>query len=247
MKLLICGCLTTLLFTPPAADGSTIILTDFTGSGENVVLTASFQPMISGSGLVRIGYFLDFVPLRLDCSQVSPSGIFSYINTNFVPLGEGLPGLGTPSTQPGFYTRTVGGIPQSGRLFGAITGVAPTAAPPNTLDPGNGVPAGSRFFLLIFDQATMGSSTQMGIFSATTWLMPSNPSVNATIATPAIDTYAEVFVGSLGSLVLSPGCPEPGTATLTFAAAGALLARRRVHRAKRHSWPVLSQSVSMSA
>ncbi len=246
MKLLICSLLGTLLVTR-TADASVIILTDFTGSEGNVVVTSSGQLMPNGSGLVRIGYFLDFDPLRLDCSHVSPSGIFSYINSNFVPLGEGLPGLGTPSTQPGFYTRTVGGIPQSGRLFGAITGVTPTAAPPNTLDPGNGVPAGSRFFLLIFDQATMGSSTQMGIFSATTWLMPSNPSVNATIATPAIDTYAEVFVGSLGSLVLSPGCPEPGTATLTLAAAGALLARRRVHRAKRHSWPVLSQRVSMSA
>lgn len=222
----------TLLLTR-AADASTITVRDFTGSGatfqQNVVMTSSGQLMPDGSGLVRIGYFLDFDSLKpgfFANFACSPGPLLSYINSNFVPLAESLPGLGTPSTQPGFYTRTVGGITQSGRLFGAITGVTPTTAPPNTLDPG-GVPGGSRLFLLIFNQATPETSTDFGLYSATTWLMPSNPSFNIPLATPAVDTYPEVFLGNLGPLALSVCIPEPGTATLSIAAAGMLLARRR--------------------
>ena len=231
MKILICCCVTLLLTR--AADASTITLRDFTGSGatfqQNVVMTSSGQLMPDGSGLVRIGYFLNFDPLdpgffaRLACP---PGPLLSYINSNFVPLGEGSPALGSVVGLPlGFTTRTVNGISQPGRLFGTITGVTPTAAPPNTLEPG-GVPAGSRLFLLIFDQATPGMSTAFGLYSATTWLMPSNPSFNFPLATPAVDTYPEVFLGNLG-LTLSVCIPEPGTATLSLAAAGAWLSRRR--------------------
>jgi hypothetical protein len=239
-------CLLVLLLFFSPARATLVYLADFSGGGEAPVRLINGQSVPNGTGLVRVGYFLNFdAPEFASSLQIAfcppPSGpqgkpgwhdLVNLINTSFVPLGEGQAGLGTVIIQPGFATRTINGFSQPSRLTGAIADVAVSPAPPHTLDPGHGVPAGSRLFLMIFDGPAMESSTQMGLYSATSWVMPANPTVNRALLTTDIDAPEEIYIGSsahqdnLDPLVLGICIPEPDGAVLFLIIAALWLARR---------------------
>src|SRR5436190_1447657 len=76
------------------ADASSILITDSLGSGatfqENVVRKTSGEFMPTGSGLVRIGYFLNFDPQNPELAAGSacpPDFLLPYVAANFVPIG----------------------------------------------------------------------------------------------------------------------------------------------------------------
>jgi hypothetical protein len=219
---------------------STITVSDFSGVGatfaENVVTLGDGTKLASGSGSVRLGFFPTMTPSEVGTlfrSFTTPQQVANGIQTNFVPLGEGLdPDLGAPggtggASPPRFATRAINGVAGvTGRLAGSVINVTPV---PGAWNPANitGVPAGTRLYMLIYDAAVALNSNQFGIFSADTWLMPSDTLVNPTLNTVDVGA-SEVFLGSsaAGSLRLSV-VPEPSASLMAVLASLGLVARRR--------------------
>jgi len=101
---------------------------------------------------------------------------------------------------------------------------------PNAFTEG-GVNRGTRLFLLVYDDPVESNSSELGIFSADTWIVPTTTSTIMSLPLVAIDNDDEVFVGDRGSLILSPGlfpwCPEPSSSLMSLLAGIAMIARRR--------------------
>ena len=227
---------------------SNITLSDFSGSGatfgQNVINSSGGQ-LLSGTPLVRIGYFSNFSAADNAAGSAfrtalngDRTAIGTLLTSRFVPLGEGLDAdLGpvpASTARPRVATRTgtingVAGLP--GRLQGGVANVVPTGAPANSFDAGNitGVPGGTRLFVLVYDGADFAGSSELAVFSAdgaATWLMPTANASSTTLNTTLIDTELEIFRGSQGSIRLAPIIPEPSSSLLGLIGLG-LIARRR--------------------
>ncbi len=221
----------------PSLRAVNVSVMDFMSGRETVILRSTGELMPNGA-LVRLGYFSGFGTTWPEAALHGilggdPAEALGFINDYFVPLGEGGPGLGTtsPGSYPAFRIRTINGSPMPGRLTGFVSNVTSVSAPPNE-EVSGGVPAGSRLFMIVGDGPTPEMSTEFGIFSATTWLMPAVPMNSMVLNTVQVDTTEEVYRGMLSgggnafALHLTPVIPEPGVSALAVAA-GALLARRR--------------------
>lgn len=223
-----------------SAQAYTITVSDFSGSGatfsENVIMTSQGVKLPTGSGRVRLGFFPTLTPTQVGTlfSNTDKDTVFSNITTNFVPLGEGLDAdLGGPGgtgggAPPRFATRTVNGVTGvTGRLAGSVVNVVPVAT---AFNPANitGVQGGTRLYMLVYDGVDKSTTNQVGIFSADTWLAPSDNLVNPTLNTVDVGP-SEIFLGSVGSLRLAPltVIPEPSTSLMALLAGMGLIARRR--------------------
>lgn len=225
---------------PLAANASTITVSDFSGTSvanlqQNIVKTSNGNNVATGGAKIRLGFFpTTAVSAVADLVRGTKQEVYSNLLTKFVPLGEGLDGdLGSPggtggAAPPRFANRAIFGTQYTGRIAGSVVGVTP--APAATVwDSGNitGVPAGTRIFMLIYNNADPNLATEFGVFSADTWLMPSDNLSNPTFTTVDVNSTTEVFKGSLGSLVLSAFVPEPSTSMMALLAGLGLVARRR--------------------
>lgn len=121
---------------------------------------------------------------------------------------------------------------------GSVTDVSGT--------PGSGQNASyfdnKQVYLVVFNGTTIAGSTQMGVFTSTSWTFPTNAGgLGDSITYDTSTTYNVTDVGNAGSvsntggpnssgtLQLAAGVPEPSTLATLFGATGflALLRRRR--------------------
>jgi hypothetical protein len=225
----------------PMAVASNISLSDFSGSGatftENVIRTSGGSALANGAARIRIGFFAGGLSSEVAAALGNTSqraDVLSAISNNFVPLGEGVAaplGTQTVAAGPRIGQRTVNTVSQAGRLLGQVTGVTPTGDAANSFNPGNvtGVGAGTRLYVLIYDNADISLATELGIFSATSWTMPANNLSNLTMNTVDVNTPAELIRGRSGSLILAgfPVIPEPSTGIMALIAGLGLISRRR--------------------
>ena len=150
--------------------------------------------------------------------------IADYIAANFVPIGTG----STYGTAAYTYTNVAsGGKTVTGNIT-SITFVNATVAAPAGSVQSTGLVAGTKIFAILSDVSTLSSATELGVVSATTWNSPSatSPSMNINLGT--VDTQAEIYRGSVGSIVLGGfAVPEPAVSALFLLGAAVGLRRRR--------------------
>lgn len=198
------------------------------------------QPLMVSNASAQIGYFIGFTDSaqqRAALADPTP-GIRTYIGENFVPIGAptsplwgdlGQPaanygGQGTvdvASTGTPAYVTVTGSVNNSALLF--------SGSAANTFD-GTGVPRGSRIFLLVWDNEDPSAAGELGIYSATSWTVPTTTSTTMSAPLASVDNASgayEVYRGALGSLVLGPIVPEPSTGLLALIAGCGLISRRR--------------------
>lgn len=222
----------------------TISVADSSAPLSNPLLSSGGSLLENGSALIRIGYFKGFTTagqntaLRTALGNLSTKEtVYSAIQTSFVPLGEGLDSdLGSipaAGSQPRLATRTINGVTgQTGRLIGGIANINPNSDAEASFPTGpnpviTGVPAGTRIFMIAYNTLDPNTATEIGIYSATTWTMPSSASASLQLNTTAIDENAEVLHGRIGSLHLGGFVPEPSTSLMALLAGMGLIARRR--------------------
>jgi hypothetical protein len=97
----------------------------------------------------------------------------------------------------------------------------------------SGVPLNTRLYLLVTDPAAgdfFGGFSEIGIFSASTWLAGPGLTTNEFLSLSQVDSPEEIFQGSLaseGSLRLAVAAPEPGGIALIAATTLFCILRRR--------------------
>jgi len=175
---------------------------------------------ISTTAWIRVGFFVGGDTAGL--SEASDA-VLATIQSKFVPIGE--------STSAAGYGTVAGNSlafnPANSSLQGAVNDVTFGSGTANTVVTGN-IARGTRLYLLIYDQKV--NPTELGIFSATNWTVPTSTLVNtANLTLTGVDTAGEVFRGTLGSLVLAPitVVPEPTTSVMALLAGLGLISRRR--------------------
>jgi hypothetical protein len=196
-----------------------------TAAGENSNVLATV-----GSRAV-VGFFRGFVDDETTRTALSGTGtaLTNYIQTNFVPLGSPA-AVGDATGFGATSTVAVGLVSGATSVSGGVTGASLVFASgtANAFSPG-GVNRGTRMFLLVYDAPTSAEATQLGIFSATNWTVPTTTSSIMSMTLNSIDSQAEVFRGKLGSLILAPinPVPEASSSALALLAGLGLMSRRR--------------------
>ncbi len=156
-------------------------------------------------------------------TAVDRTRIADYITNNFVPIGTG----GTYGTSAYTYTdvtsggKTVTGNVTSITFVNAGTGVLAGSVQ------STGLVQGTKVFAILADSGAYASANEMGVISATTWNSPggTSPSMNINLGT--VDSQAEIFRGTVGSIVLGNFVPEPSVSALFLLGAAVGLRRRR--------------------
>jgi len=100
----------------------------------------------------------------------------------------------------------------AGTFSGSYTGVTPGY-----------LTAGDQLFLWVFNSPDPNTATQWGIFDATSWTFPSNPTLgtaNLSFSSPGITVFRGSVDGSNFDLDAIAAVPEPGAGPLV---AGALV------------------------
>ena len=221
-----------------SSQAASVSISDFAGTTSNVIVSSFGNQQLTSSAVLQIMYFRNYVaanPAASDAliraglgSTQTREALQTFISSNFIPLGTGgVMGTPSPTNPPRIANRLVNGVDTPGRAQGQIATVTPTASPANTQDVG-GVPAGTRLFLMVWDTAP-GSATELGVFSAdaAAWRMTASASGANILNTTNVDTPAEIYRGSSGSLVLAPIVPEPSTGVMALLVAAGLISRRR--------------------
>jgi hypothetical protein len=153
--------------------------------------------------------------------------IAQYLTDNFVPIGTGLNGLGTPAIT--FADATVG-LESGKTVTGNITSVTFVASSATVLASSvnsSGLVAGTKLFAILADNAAVASSTQLAVVSGATWNSPGSASPSMNVVFGSVDTAGEVYRGSVGSIVYGAFVPEPTTSALFLIGAAVGLRRRR--------------------
>jgi len=226
-----------LAVSPLSSRASSVLVSDFSGTTLSNPVTFENGTSLNNAGhLVRIGYFNTSAQSATWLTDLRSNDV-TKINSSlqsFIPLGENaantnLGDVPAAGAGPRIQARPINGTTQPGRLAGGVLNVNPTtSAQPNTVS-ANGVPAGSRIFILVYSDlnSTLNFGEQFGVFSADNWLMPSDPSLPLGLNTTDIDGAPEVFRGTFGSLKMAAIVPEPGTTVMALFAGLGLMARRR--------------------
>lgn len=161
------------------------------------ILDASGNALPSGD-VVRIGYFSD-------TSLLGSSNDFTYLNSIFTPIGEGLANAGT-LTESGNTGQTMiinnfGG--NSGAFLGSFSNVSGTYLAP-----------GTQLYMWVFNAslASVSSATQWGIFSASSWTFPSD--LGSVTVSPSTGGVNVIRGGTSGSNFTIASVPEPSTYAL---------------------------------
>jgi hypothetical protein len=228
------------------SEAANILISDFSGSGAafqerpvrstgGMELNATLSASVIVGAQVRMGYFAGFdgsndAVLTAALASEDPAILNQALN-RFVPMGENFEdninlGTVTATGLPRITPRTINSVASQGRLAGQVANATVASGAPNSLTSA-GVPAGTRIFLLVYN-APSATATELGIFSASTWTMPSDNLISPTLNTVAVDTEAEVYRGFLNAseLRLAP-IPEPSVAVLALFGFGLGVRRRR--------------------
>ena len=212
-----------------SAKAASIVLQS--GSPALDIKLSTLQPLSSSGGGVVLGFFKGYTTAMN--AQLSKDGaeLRSFLADNFVPLGA--PGSnvnhGANSAANPVSLRAIagGGTTAAGTIENSTWAASTGAAPANSLQEGALV-RGTRIFLLAYEGQSLAAATELGIFSASTWTIPAAAAVNtASFTLTQVNDAAEVYRGSLGSLVLAPIVPEPSTTLVTLLAGLGLISRRR--------------------
>ena len=190
---------------------------------------------------IRVGYFSNYSQTGTNDAPVVPQafrdllsepsiGIKATISAFFVSIGEGRTNFG-PITDWSI-TALSGSLAGKSSVNKTLNdaGLVFSSDPANSIS-ANGVPRGSRIFILAYDTENFNDAAQIGIYSGLSatsgqWYIPTTNVTTATLNLSFIDSSAEVFRGSIGSLVLAP-VPEPSSLTLVAAVLAFGLHRRR--------------------
>lgn len=214
------------LFVLPVSAVS-VAINDTTGSTTNYVTTGSGASIPNGMALIRMGYFNTSAQLASwsdDLRSTSIERINSALNS-FVPFGEGSANLGDAPGANGPRFATRGGV--ASRLIGGVQNIQSASGTANSVST-SGVPAGSRIFLLVYSDlnSTLTNGEELGVFSATNWLVDSDNTAASVLLTTDVDA-GEIFRGSSGSLRLAP-IPEPTVSSLALGLVALGFRRRRL-------------------
>jgi hypothetical protein len=224
------------------AQASNILVSDFSGvlerpvrSVDGFVLNTTLSSGVIVGAQVRMGYFSGFdgsndALLSAALASEDPAVLDAALG-RFVPMGENFGGnvnLGTVTATglPRITPRTINSVASQGRLAGQVSNATVTSGAPNSIT-SSGVPSGTRIFLLVYN-APVGTATQLGILSASSWTMPTDNLINPVLNTVDVDTVAEVYRGTLnGSELRLALIPEPSVSLLALVGVGFGLRRRR--------------------
>jgi len=222
--------LLTLFAITSAASAATVGIT--TGTPAQTIKLSGAGNILP-TAWIRVGFFTNLAAVDFATQLADPTpGILNTIATNFIPLGEpsSAAGYGTPAGNSIDAVPVPGAVDGSMTLGGAVNDATFVPGTANTVVAG-GVPRGTRLFLLIYD--SQQNPTELGIFSATNWLVPASSLVNtANLTLTGVDVNVdgatdEVFRGNLaGALILAP-IPEPSAGLLAMAASLGLMLRRK--------------------
>jgi hypothetical protein len=193
---------------------------DATIGGGEVVLTT----MANGSQF-RLGFITD-----LDATKTTilrdPATSLSTALSMFTPIGEGTANYGDTNTSN--YK-----IGTTGRIQTTTNNTVHVPGTPNAVVSG-GITYGSKLFLLLIDSTTSrtgdaadGANEKWALISATDWLIPNDGLTPVTLSIKNVDTAAEVFHGTLGSIGALNSIPEPSISALFLLGAAVGLRRRR--------------------
>ena len=214
-----------------SATAATVSLNNTNGAA-TVALQNSLAVALPAGTDYRIGFFLNY-SAALDSSLRTNSFEFLTNPSNpnrFVPIGVGGNSIGDNKLSPEspgvkeFEIRDFSGTLRSLTTIGNISYLDGT---PNT--EAAGLTRGTKLFLFLVNQSEFvgGANMEWGIFSATDWLIPTGTNnANLALEIKNIDTAAEVFHGSLGSLKTAP-VPESSSSVLAMTVAAIGLFRRR--------------------
>lgn len=210
-------------------------------TGAGVVATASTFKTV-------IGFFRNLDDAALRAAMGDPTVALDaaasqrardYLAQNFVPLGV----EGADSNLGGSAAGNPLGIKADGRFSGQLANVdfvtvnAAQNITANTLNDG-GLVRGTKVFLLIHNGADVTATNlgtafnmanELALVSGTGWVVNTGTLQSTTMAMSAIDTQAEIYRGTLGSIgagAITP-VPEPATFTLAGLAVLGLVGRRR--------------------
>lgn len=219
-----------LLCTASFVNAASIVVQ--TGSPAVDIKTSNGQFLNSGS--VMIGFFRGYASagdaaLKASLADTNRS-VLSFIQSNFVSIGAQGSDVdyGTQAAANLLAIKAIdatkssisGGIENSNWISATPSVVA------NSVQDG-GLVRGTKIFLIVSDNSDFNSSTELGVFSASSWTISTSSAVSTLNMTLSqVDVAAEAYRGSIGSLQLAAVVPEPGVSLLALASLG-LLARRR--------------------
>jgi hypothetical protein len=203
------------------------------GSQVSILNTAG-NPLPAGSQ-IRLGFFLNYSP-ALDASLRAGNFQALFTGSNrFVPFGESTSAAGYGDNTEA--TNDIKEIPAgSGSLRASVTytglnysGADGDVSGANTLTSG-GVARGTKVFMFVYNSSSLSTDAtgfEYGLYSATNWLIPSTGTATASIQLQHVDSNAEVFWGSLGSLKTAAPIPEPSVTLLAIGSLASVFRRRR--------------------
>jgi hypothetical protein len=205
-------------------------------TSRQAVLADGSTLVSTGSDLVMLGTFSNVNNFAFN-SALSVQQNF----TNMLAVGDGgfsqfgLSQPGNGSAEWSSYTLTL-----------STTGVLPHSQVINGISdestPQSGVNAsffdGKQIYIVIVNGATVGAASQMGIYTSTAWLFPTNTG-NSLTDTSSFATSSGTTVSATGGAgqatssqlqLAAAGVPEPTTVTTILGACGllGLLRRRRI-------------------
>jgi hypothetical protein len=189
--------------------------------------TSNAQLMTSAStSKYWLGYFVGYnAEIEGTLQAASGADILALANdpSKFVPLGFGVSGLGANISA----NQRIGA---TGRVANSMSGVTYLDGTANASAVG-GINRGTKLFLLMLNQTSLTESatTELGLFSASSWVIPASGTGTTFVNLKEVDTNAEVYFGSLGSLVLgvSNPVPEPAVGMLALGSLAFFMGRRR--------------------
>ena len=215
-----------------SATAATVSLNNTNGATTVALHNSAAMPLPAGTDY-RVGFFLGYSTALDPILQFSS---FEFLNNpanpnRFVPIGVGGSSVGDNKLNPPapgvneFQIRDFSGTLRSLTTIGNISYLD---GAPNT--EAAGLTRGTKLFLFLVNQTEFLSGTNMewGIYSATDWLIPSGTNnANLALEIKNVDTSAEVFHGSLGSLKTAP-IPEATSSALALGVIALGLLRRRL-------------------
>ncbi len=174
----------------------------------------------------RIGFFLNYSQ-SLDSSLATATyqSLVNPSNPNrFIQIGVGGTTAGDAVALNTLEIRTLSGASRALTTISNVTYATGTAN--SAVD--NALTRGTKLFLFTTNSQDFSTTpTEWGLFSATSWIVPTVGDADVTLAFKEVDTAGEVFHGSLGSLRTAP-VPEASTLVFALAALVPLNRRRRL-------------------
>jgi hypothetical protein len=221
-----------LSMTALTADAATIVLQSGTPAQEFRVQTSptTTAPLSLASGGIVIGFFRNYTAAMNPMLADPNRSVLDFVAQNFIPIGtlNSDADYGTNSVANPVSLRPIVGPPPGTTAAGTIENSTwLTAGGANTVQDG-GLVRGTRIFVLAYDGLSLSTATDLGIYSASTWTLPTSTILNTlSMSLPQTDVLAEVYRGSIGSLILAPVVPEPSTSLMALLAGLGMIARRR--------------------